>query len=695
MRKLLIRSISLVIALIFAISCFSLTTSAAKVTFKTGANGVSDAYKNSKYYKNLTQIELTGDGVTDLLAVALSQLEYVEGTNTSGFSGTQGGGGNYTEFCRNYGEGNAYAWCAAYVSFCLFQSNVTDSTSKQTIWRDIYCPRWYQNLKNAGYGHDASSSYTPKSGDLVFFTGGGHIGIVRYYKDGKVYTIEGNTSNSSGLNPEGGGVYCKSYDRNYSKFLGFGSLPYKTNNNALKVDYTGQNPTTGLWIGQTNKYLYPDTSMSDSSNYTVIPKGTVFEVTEVINKTCLKAKYDGKTGYVSVNSQSPIFQLTATEPPEPPIEKNTYYISKEIKKISGHFGSGIDKYYVDTKSSTKVKDPYNLTAGQQVGIQGFAGFDSFARDYGYYFDGDAASVVWNSKPIDADAETKKKGGDKTTEFKIMAPTDGLTDGEHTVTFAVKLLSKKEHPLITLNLNISGSTVGLETQPPATEAPITEAPITQAPDTVTDVPATEVPTDISTDIPVVDVPVTDVPVVDIPETEIPTIEDVTDQIIDTESDNGGCADATDVPETQLPWTEIITEAPATEAITMAPIETLPPVTEIPTMAPIETLPPVTEIPTMAPTETFPPVTEIPTMAPIQTLPPVTEIPTTVPTETLPIATEIPTIGVIDTGVATGTGTETVSENVPTEIGCGATVAIAALMPTLLAAGFVMIKKKKDD
>ena len=467
MKRVLIRAISLAVCIVVVISCVSFSTSAAKVTFKSGNAGVSDAYKNSKYYKNLTQIELTGDGVTDVLAVALSQLEYVEGTNTSGFSGTQGGGENYTEYCRNYGEGNAYAWCAAYVSFCLFQSGATSSTEKQTIWRDIYCPRWYQNLKNAGYGHDASSNYTPKSGDLVFFTGGGHIGIVRYYKNGTVYTIEGNTSNSAGLNPEGGGVYCKSYSRDYHKFLGFGSMPYKKNDKALKVDYSGENPTPGLWISSTTKYLYPDTKMSNSSNYSEIPKGTFFEVIEIVNKTCFKAKYNGKTGYVSVNSASPIYQATSTGPAEPPVEKNTYYIDKDIKKISGHFGSGIDKYYVDTKGSTKAKTSYDLEAGQKIGIEGFAGFDSFAKAYGYYFDGNAESAVWDSTPLDPDPETKKKGGDKTTEFKIMADTNNLTNGEHTVTFAIKLLNKKEHPLVTLKLNITGASenAGQETLPP--------------------------------------------------------------------------------------------------------------------------------------------------------------------------------------------------------------------------------------
>ncbi len=456
MKKTLIKVISLAVCLVMVISCFSFLTSAAKVTFKTGNAGASDAYKGSKYYKNLTQIELTGDGVTDTLAVALSQLEYVEGTGTSGFSGTQGGGGNFTEFCRNYGEGNAYAWCAAYVSFCLFQSGATNSTEKQTVWRDIYCPRWYQNMKNAGYGHDAGSNYTPKSGDLVFFTGGGHIGIVRYVKDNRVYTIEGNTSNSSGLNPEGGGVYCKSYDRGYSKFLGFGTPPYKTNAKALKVDYSGQNPSTGLWISDTAKYLYPDTKMSNSSNYSTIEKGNIFEVTEIVSKTCFKVKYNGKVGYVSVNSASPIYQVTATEPPEPPVVKNTYSISKDIKKISGHFGSGIDKYYVGTKGSTKTKEVFEVSADKTIGITGFSGFDSFAKKYGYYFDGNEDAVVLDSNPIDPDYETKRMGGDKTSEFKINAPVSSLANGEHTVTFVVQLLNKKVHPLITLNINVTGS-----------------------------------------------------------------------------------------------------------------------------------------------------------------------------------------------------------------------------------------------
>ena len=447
------------------LASFSIPASAAKITYATGAAGVSDAYKNSKYYKNLTSIELTGDGVTDTLAVALSQLEYVEGTNTSGFSGTQGGGGNYTEFCRNYGEGNSYAWCAAYVSFCLFQSRATTSAEKNTIWRGIYCPTWYNRFKNAGRAHSASSDYTPQPGDLVFFKGSGHIGIVRYSKNGKVYTIEGNTSNSAGLNPEGGGVYCKSYDRSYSKFDGFGTPPYKTNDKAFKVDYTGEKPTTGLWISDTAKNLYTDTKLS-GNNFTEIPKGTVFEVTKLLSKTCYEVKYNGKTGYIKAAGGSPIYQLTSnaayTKVPdkiEPEVVANKYAIDSAIKKVKEHIGSGISKYTLDGTKINKA-EVFGLNAGQKLGIEGFAGFSSYIKDFGYYFDDNADGAVWGFDPAEPNADAKKKAGDKSKLFNITADTTGLTNGAHTVTFVVKFLNNKTCKLVTLNLDVGGSGVAL-------------------------------------------------------------------------------------------------------------------------------------------------------------------------------------------------------------------------------------------
>lgn len=212
MKIKIIKALSVLLCALIIVPCFSISSSAEAFSYRKGANNVSDAYKNSKYYKNLTQIELTGDGVTDLLAVALSQLSYLEGTNQSGFNGTQGGNGNYTEYCYNMGSvgGYAYAWCAAFVSWSLLQSRCTDQNTQGAwcrnhegdinyIWREVGCYRWYNQLKRFGYGHADDGKYTPKSGDLIFFESSEHIGIVRYAKDGRVYTVEGNTSGGEGV----------------------------------------------------------------------------------------------------------------------------------------------------------------------------------------------------------------------------------------------------------------------------------------------------------------------------------------------------------------------------------------------------------------------------------------------------------------------------------------------------------------
>lgn len=456
MKRKIIGIFSILLCAVILMTGFTIPTSAEKITYAKGANDVSNAYKNSKYYKNLTSIELTGDGVTDTLAVALSQLEYVEGVNSDGFSGTQGGGGNYTEFCRNYGEGSSYAWCAAYVSFCLFQSRANTSTSKNTVWRAIYCPTWYNNMKNNGYAHAASSDYTPQPGDLVFFTGSGHIGIVRYSKNGKVYTIEGNTSNSAGLNPEGGGVYCKSYDRSYGKFLGFGTPPYKKNDKANKVDYTGENPTPGLWIGDKDLSLYPNPNLSGTG--TKIPKGTAFEVTKIVTKDKFEVKFNGKTGYLSKSS---IYQMTSTGPAveetEKPITPNKYAVTDDIKKVKEHVGSGITKFTLDGKKINE-NEVFGLNAGQKLGIEGFAGFSTYIKEFGYYFDGNAESTVWGAIPDEPTADAKKKAGDRAKMFDIDADTTALSNGAHTVTYVVKFLNNKTCDLITLNLDVGGSGV---------------------------------------------------------------------------------------------------------------------------------------------------------------------------------------------------------------------------------------------
>ena len=99
-----------------------------------------------------------------------------------------------------------------------------------------------------------------------------------------------------------------------------------------------------MWISDTVKNLYPDTKLSDSTKYTEIPKGTIFEVTKLLSKSCYEVKFDGKTGYIKAEGGSPIYQVTSnaefkTVPDkiEPEVVANKYAITKDIKKVKYSF----------------------------------------------------------------------------------------------------------------------------------------------------------------------------------------------------------------------------------------------------------------------------------------------------------------------------------------------------------------------
>lgn len=350
MKTKIIKYLSILLSLILLFSAIALPCSA--LTYRAGANSASQSYKDSIYYQNLTSIPLTGDNRTDVLAVALSQLGYQEGNSDGQYSGTVSGSNNYTEYNRNIGTwsssvgygGSSYAWCASFVSFCLFQAQCHNYTNfsdwcrehtgdKNYIWKEISCVQWATQLRRYGYFQYSKTfggTYTPIYGDLIFFTSSGdkdkesHIGLVLYSDGSKVYTVEGNTSSASGLETNGGGVYFKSYDLTSTKISGYGVLPYKSDDTVKKIDYTGTNITPGLYVAaSSNKYVYAN---AGDANYTwLLPKYSVFEVTEIVSGGLVKAncKINGQavTGYIKNNSDR-IIQLTAKDPyieTEPPI----------------------------------------------------------------------------------------------------------------------------------------------------------------------------------------------------------------------------------------------------------------------------------------------------------------------------------------------------------------------------------------
>lgn len=363
MRKLVLKlvSLSLVLALVLAASsvCVSAITWDNVPETKYAGGYWSSSYTYGQYYKNLTQIPLTGDGARDAVAVALSQANYLEGDSTSSQSGTVAGSSNYTEYGA-YTNVNGAAWCASFCSWTLYTAGCTTTRGTESYmarngyyWSECYVPYWSQMLNNNGryqYSYYYGGSYQPQPGDLVFFTyyytplDEDHIGMVVYADSQYVYTIEGNTSGGSTVVSEGGGVFFKRYDLWSSGIAGYGRLPYQTVSDLPALDYSGANPTPGLYINPmsgVDVYFKRD----DTTASWWLPVSSIFEVSKIETdkngntKLYAKCEISGSTVYGWIThktngiSSGRTLQIYASPDLKPEITTDKYTMAKG--KITG------------------------------------------------------------------------------------------------------------------------------------------------------------------------------------------------------------------------------------------------------------------------------------------------------------------------------------------------------------------------
>lgn len=201
----------------------------------TPTYSVSNAYKKSQFYKNLTSYKLTGDERYDVLSIAMTQHGYHEGNDDSDMGGSNRDGyKNFAEYNRMYGkldngEGNGlsygYSWCAAFVSWCLRQARVP----KETVDTFVSCSRAVKGFRTEGIFKERNSGYVPLAGDIIFFIKpehaasgyiASHVGFVLGTDGEFVYTIEGNTDLYK--------VCRKKYPLDSEKIVGYAVPDYKT-----------------------------------------------------------------------------------------------------------------------------------------------------------------------------------------------------------------------------------------------------------------------------------------------------------------------------------------------------------------------------------------------------------------------------------------------------------------------------------
>lgn len=148
-----------------------------------------------------------------IVAVAISQIGNV-------------GGMPYWSW---YGFGSRVAWCACFVSWCANEcANECGYIDIGVIPKFAGCVNGVNWFKTRGQWAD--ESFEPALGMIIFFDWDSpngesgpqdglsdHVGIVEKVENGRVYTIEGNTSDSCAR---------RSYPLGYYEILGYGIPAY-------------------------------------------------------------------------------------------------------------------------------------------------------------------------------------------------------------------------------------------------------------------------------------------------------------------------------------------------------------------------------------------------------------------------------------------------------------------------------------
>lgn len=131
----------------------------------------SPYYRDSVYHQRLKSVVLTGNYRQDILAVAASQIGYMEGNDSTQLDGSRGGGGNYAEYNWIFGEDAAGAWCSEFASWCARQANIPTGVlhSSRTARADSFGGTAYTWGDTVFAGGD----YVPQPGDLMLISRSG------------------------------------------------------------------------------------------------------------------------------------------------------------------------------------------------------------------------------------------------------------------------------------------------------------------------------------------------------------------------------------------------------------------------------------------------------------------------------------------------------------------------------------------
>ncbi len=226
----------------------------------------------------------TGDALEDIIAIAETQLGYMEGN----LSGEVQGHNDRTKYGVWYPMPDN-PWCAMFVSWCAEQAGISTSVIPKHASCDVGM-QWFVNKGLFSFAPYYGGNYTPNRGDIVYFGsryGSGfdstHVGIVYKVDSEMVHVIEGNSSDK---------VQTVSYKLGISYIIGYGKPDYA---GEIKEPEPGRYVTTASML---NFRAEPDTT---SSVLGQLPYGTEVDIVEIANSKWGKTTYQGKTGWISLD----------------------------------------------------------------------------------------------------------------------------------------------------------------------------------------------------------------------------------------------------------------------------------------------------------------------------------------------------------------------------------------------------------
>lgn len=201
-----------------------------------------------------------------------------------------------------YGNWYGYqgGWCTTFVLWCF---NKAGNAYDTKLYGNIIpsggnCNSMISWFSNKGRYHKASSGYTPKSGDLIFFDWSGngssqHVGIVDYTSGSTVYTIEGNCS---------GEVKARSYTKsgskpynNISSIMGYGEPDFASVSSGKGSVKTTAKKTTARKTTTKKTTTKKATTKKTTAVSTAAKKTTEKKTTKKEASTSAKASTTAKT----------------------------------------------------------------------------------------------------------------------------------------------------------------------------------------------------------------------------------------------------------------------------------------------------------------------------------------------------------------------------------------------------------------